>query len=860
MTDSVPNKIVLDVAFQEAASHHHAGRLKEAEQLYRSILHEYPAHPDTNHNMGVLAAQVGQCDVGLPFFKVALEGNPDQGQYLLSYVNALVAEKQVQDALKLIQSARQRGMTTPELDVAGKKIEEMIRHIRRGADPTQIELNQLVTFYSEKRFVDLEARAITLSDIYPDSGLVWKMLAAALQSQGKHSLMAKRKAAQFSPSDADVHYNLGNEFYAQGYFREAGQSYRNAIRIDPRHLDSYGNLGVLLNRSGFVSDAVECYRKMLEIQPDLFKAHCILGGLLSNLGQHEEALISCRRALQIQENSPEALCNFGLSLHGLGQLVEAAKALRKALEINPTYVDAYINLGNVTSDQGHLAEARACYNRAIELQPNSALAHYNLASMLHDAREFEQAELCFKRSLEIDPEYTNAYTNLGTTLMELSKCEEALSCYARALSYKPESPQALCNVGSAFHELGRLDESIACYLKALEFDPHFADAHGNLGGIYMQLGKLETAEAYLNTALELVPKDARVLTTALVYLPYQENSPRFAQLEEAYAQRATLSTNVRISFCIAYGKAMENIGQYDRSFLAYEEGNRLHFNDNPFDEVAEVHAINHAVSLMTKEKFEQFAVPGFPVNAAQEKRIPVFIVGMQRSGSTLVEQILSSHPEVHGAGELMILGALAGKADRLIQQSSDAAATLLALRQLGNEYLDEVWKNGPQARYVIDKMPHNFYFVGLIHLMFPGAKIIHTIRDPIDTCFSGYALRFGAANEFTYDLETLGRYYVRYEKLMLHWRNALPRDRILEIHYEENVANPEQEARRMLTYLGLPWNPSCLDFHKNMRTVRTASVTQVRKPMYSTSVARWKHFEKHLGPLINVLRANRSEE
>jgi len=231
---------------------------------------------------------------------------------------------------------------------------------------------------------------------------------------------------------------------------------------------------------------------------------------------------------------------------------------------------------------------------------------------------------------------------------------------------------------------------------------------------------------------------------------------------------------------------------------------------------------------------------------------------MQRSGSTLIEQILSSHPEIYGAGELLILGGLAGKADRLIQESTDTAATLQALRELGNEYLEAVWKNAPDARdarYVIDKMPHNFYFVGLIHLMFPEAKIIHSIRDPIDTCFSGYALRFGAANEFTYDLETLGRYYMRYQKLMQHWHEALPAGRILDVHYEENVANPEQEARRMVTHLGLPWDPSCLNFHENKRTVRTASVTQVRKPIYASSVARWKHFEKHLGPLINILQS-----
>jgi hypothetical protein len=299
---------------------------------------------------------------------------------------------------------------------------------------------------------------------------------------------------------------------------------------------------------------------------------------------------------------------------------------------------------------------------------------------------------------------------------------------------------------------------------------------------------------------------------------------------------------------------MESIGEYDRSFAAYEEGNRLHYQDHPFDEAAEDHAISHTMRTMTKARFERFALADNLAANSDQKGMPIFIVGMQRSGSTLIEQILSSHPEVYGAGELLLLGQLAGRADRLIQESSDDATTLAALRQLGDSYLAEVGKKAPEARFIIDKMPHNFYFVGLIHLMFPQAKIIHSLRDPIDTCFSGYALRFGAANEFTYDLETLGRYYMRYQKLMAHWHAALPANRILDVQYEKNVAEPEQEARRMLNYLGLSWDASCLDFHKNTRTVRTASVTQVRKPLYSSSVARWKHFEKHLGPLISILQ------
>lgn len=850
-------KLSLEQTFQEAVSHHTAGRFAQAEQLYRSILQSFPTHSDTNHNLGILAAQSGQADVGLPYFERAFSAAPDHAPYLLSYANGLMATGQYQAAVELVRAAEQRGSTAPELKAVQQKAQKTLNNIKNNGDPTHSELTQLAKLYSDRRLPELEARAHQLIEKYPHSGPVWTMLAAALQSQKKNSLMAKKKAAQFSPLDADVHFNLGNEFYAQGLVKEAEQSYRTAIQIDPAHSDAYGNLGVLLNKFRQVDAAVACYKKITEIRPHDVKAHCILGGLLGNLGRYDEALLSCQRALQIKPDSVEALCNLGVALQGLGQLDEAFVAMGKALDINPDSVEAHINLGNVFSDMGRGADARSCYIKAIELQPGSALAHYNLASLLHDERDFGQAETVFRRAIQIDPEYVNAYTNLGTTLMELGKCDEALSCYIQALKFKPESVQALCHVGSAFHELGKLDEAVQCYQEALKFDPGCADALGNLGGILMQLGKLDEAKDYLNKALELDPKDARILTTALIYLPFDQAAAGFAELENVYARRADLPLNVRISFCIAYGKAMESVAEYDKSFQAYEEGNRLQFQDRPFDEAAEERAIAHTLKTMTKAKFGQFSAvsSALPV----DQRIPVFIVGMQRSGSTLIEQILSSHPAVFGAGELMILGSLAGQADRLIQESTEDVATLSALRKLGDAYLEAVWKKAPQARFIIDKMPHNFYFVGLIHLMFPQAKIIHSIRDPIDTCFSGYALRFGAANEFTYDLETLGRYYVRYDKLMQHWHSVLPEGAILDVHYEENVANPEHEARRMLTYLDLPWDPSCLKFHENRRTVRTASVTQVRKPIYSSSVARWKHFEKHLGPLISILQSGHTK-
>jgi hypothetical protein len=233
---------------------------------------------------------------------------------------------------------------------------------------------------------------------------------------------------------------------------------------------------------------------------------------------------------------------------------------------------------------------------------------------------------------------------------------------------------------------------------------------------------------------------------------------------------------------------------------------------------------------------------------------------MPRSGTTLIEQILASHPAIFGAGELTTLGEIAQKAPLLVRDSTNAEATLLALRQLGQRYLDQVWKLAPDARAVTDKLPGNYYLLGLIHLMLPHAKIIHCLREPMDSCFSCYALLFRTGHHYSYDLRMLGRHYLRYKKRVEHWASVLPPGRILDVRYEDNVADPEREARRMLDHLELAWDSACLRFYETERAVSTASVAQVRKPMYSSSVARWQRFEKHLGPLLEILHPATSPE
>jgi hypothetical protein len=301
---------------------------------------------------------------------------------------------------------------------------------------------------------------------------------------------------------------------------------------------------------------------------------------------------------------------------------------------------------------------------------------------------------------------------------------------------------------------------------------------------------------------------------------------------------------------------LEDAGRHEESFAAYAEGNRAKHATTPWDEAAHLDLQRRIIATFTREKLAGHAVP-----ASAEGPAPVFIVGMPRSGTSLLEQVLATLPSVHGAGEITWLP------ETLHVENGDPGADGGAFPQtlagystdeylaLGRRYIERIRELAPNATHVVDKLPDNFQHLGLIHLMFPNARIVHSMRDPMDSCFSCFSRLFIANNlGYTYDLGAVARYWVSYHQLMRHWHAVMPAGRILDVSYEAMVGDFENQARRLVEYLGLPWDDRCLGFHQNRRIVKTASVAQVRKPIYKTSVARWKPYEQHLGPLLDVVR------
>lgn len=537
-------------------------------------------------------------------------------------------------------------------------------------------------------------------------------------------------------------------------------------------------------------------------------------------GRLPEAEALCRQVLAVAPHSHRAYYILSLIANGVGKLPAAVELIGKAIEIERAVALYHRDLGEFCRRLGHFDKAIAAGKRAAALSPEDPDVHYSLGVALSDRGEPVAAIACYRRALELAPFHKFAWNGLGVELQKTGDQADAEKAYARAVAIHNAEEQ---NKQGVIHsEQGRLEEARRCFDEAIAAQPDFVQAHYNLCAL-----KTYTAE-----------------------------DPHLTILEQLVQASFSMPIKARIRYNFVLGKAREDVGDYEGAFQAYAEGNRLQHSLQPYDEEAD-EASNRELRQMIRVFDRAFFERHKSIRPQNAQRTPVFIVGMPRSGTTLIEQILSSHPSLFGAGERMdltevISGALSlGPKRAFLDVVEGLSASDLAA--LGDAYLERLWKLAPDAVYITDKMPGNYLYLGMIHLMLPQAKIIHTMRDPMASCFSCYATLFSEPMAYTYDLGTLGRHYVRYMELMQHWKEVLPPGMVLDVHYEDMVDDLEGQSRRILEHLGMDWNEACLEFYRNERPVKTASVGQVRQPIYHTSVARWEHFRTNLEPLLQIV-------
>ena len=610
----------------------------------------------------------------------------------------------------------------------------------------------------------------------------------------------------------------------QGKLDEAARLYEAVLAMHPQHFDALHSFGGLQYQRGRFAEALDLTRAAVKARPNHAQALWRLGVVQAASGRPDEALASYDDSLKVQPGVPEVLNSRGLTLLNLHRPAEALAVYDNVVDLKPDYSEALNNRSVALLDLRRPEDALASCDGALASRPNYVEALNNRGNALLDLGRSAEALVSFDGALALKPDYAEAFNNRGNALKNLSRAQEALASYERALALKPDYPRALENMSILFTELGRFDEA--------------TDA--------------------IEAAIALAPTRVRSYYTLVEVRRLTPGEPHLLAMQKLARDMGPLAPDEQIELHFALGKALADIGDRVGSFQHLLDGNALKRAQSDYDETAVLRALEDMPAAFTEELVRAAEGLGDP------SELPIFIVGMPRSGTTLVEQILASLPDVFGAGETDDFRKTVAdrSADPVDASTSPEEAELIwgrHLQGIGKTYVDRVRAYAPTAQRIIDKTLENYRVMGLIHLALPNARIIHMRRDPIDTCISCFSKLF-INLPYTYDLGELGRHYRAYETLMAHWRKVLPPEALLEVQYEDVVANLETQARRILAHCGLAWDPRCLDFHLTERPVLTASRTQVRQPIYKSAIGRWREYEAFLEPLLTALGTVDSSE
>jgi tetratricopeptide (TPR) repeat protein len=678
---------------------------------------------------------------------------------------------------------------------------------------------------------------------------------------------------------------LARQFESNGQLDRAERLLRQILRAQPSHTDSLHLLSVVTHRLGQTELALQLIDQAIAADANNSLFHSNRGEVCRVLGRFDEAIASGERAVELNPDMAAPLSNIGIAYYDQENYQKAEEYQQRALKIDPKFLAALNNLGSIRRNDKDRTAAIDFYRQALQIDPDYMEAMNNLGAVLTEDDRYEDAVKVLIQAFRKRPGYADVHCNLGFAFLGMEQYERSKKAFAKAIELKPAYTEAFFGLARVHQEENHLAEAEQVALAALEIDAEKSEVHSALGGIYtemgypdkarqaydealrlepdsvrgliglgallMELGALEESEATFERALEIDPAStAARVSLSHVRKTKPDDTNMQALIEEA-GNTKKLSRPKATSLNYALGKCYDDVGEYDDAFTHFAAGAQLKRSSIQYDAADQQLLISNLIKYLDQPTVDRFSGTGNP------SELPVFVLGMARSGTTLTEQILASHPQVHGAGELPDLLDLVreprGPTGDTPFPHSMQHLNHADLGLLGERYVTGLRARHPDAARITDKMPANFLAVGLIHLILPNARIIHLRRDPVDTCLSSFSRLYNHGQPHSYDLAEIGAYYRGYAKLMDHWHTVLPAGTILDMVYEELVADNETQARRLIEHCGLEWDDACLDFHKTERAVRTASVTQVRQPIYNTSVQRWKRYESHLGPLLDAL-------
>jgi tetratricopeptide (TPR) repeat protein len=668
------------------------------------------------------------------------------------------------------------------------------------------------------------------------------------------------RAVALRPGAAVFYTNMAEAHRALGQHERAVECCRSALALVPEDPSAFNNLGLAMQGLGRLDEAADHFRTAVRLRPEFGLAQNNLGTLLLDQGKTDEAFEAFQTAVALDPNVAEARANLGQALIDLGQFEEGLTHCQEAVRLRPDFAAGHNNLGNALRALGRWGEAHAAYADSVRLAPDVPKVHVNRGLAFRGDGQFARAAASFQRAVDLAPDDVALWQSLASAHAADEDYSAAIPCCERLLQFDPNRAEWHNDLGWALQQEGRHDEAAASYRRALELEPGQLDAQLNLGSLHEILGDLTEAEKQFRLAQERAPDAPRVMAVLATLLrgklPDADRETIVARLDDP-----ALHDQGRTSLLFGLAQVADAQGDYRQAALCLDQANQLALEQprkrgKRYDPAEHDRFLGRLVESFTPELFARLEGAGDPTLQ------PVFVFGMPRSGTTLVEQVLASHSRVHGAGEL-----------RLVRQTFEAIATVVGLdeplpaclaaldaagvAELARRHLDELGKivnrgaPGFMPDRVVDKMPDNYLYVGLIAMIFPRATLIHVRRDPRDIALSCWMTNFRSIR-WANDRDHLAGRFEGHRRMTEHWRSILPA-RVNEVVYERLVDDFENEARRLVELCGLDWEPGCLNFHETSRPVHTASVTQVRQPLYRRSVARWKHYEEGLGPLFDRL-------
>jgi tetratricopeptide (TPR) repeat protein len=810
-----------------AEKHHNSGHLTEALDAYSRLCSQNPSDAQAWHMQAAMSGMLGQYQRTADCCEKAIALAPGASAIYTNYAKALTELARYADALAALEKAK-------ELN---------------PADPgTLILLGNLYLLMEDHSKAETSFRQLLSSS--PDNAEVASNLSHLLMASGNANESAAicEQALSRNPENSQLLLTLIECYLTFGKINKCRKTVSKAVT----HIDNLaGNIVAIIRKMHTEKSyalVIPATQMLIELFPEEYRFYLMLADSQIKTGNNTEAIDTIKR---YQKTSPtyDAYLLLANAYKNNNDIDNVRVCLLNASRTAPDKEEPVVLLSQIHQEAGEQENALQLLEKFIEKNTSTQKALIEAGNIHYRTGNHQQAEHYYRQAIASWPEYAVAHNCLGMIHLNRKMEAEAHRCFDTAIKNDPGLLSAHCNLALLQRTNGNYEQAEIGYNKVLSLDPEYEAAIAGKAIIYERMGNIDKAVELVEPLIQAQTTDTNTL------LVYASTSHKVGKEREAIellerALKFPMITEIeRMQIYFSLGKLLDRLKDYDKAFRHFEHGNKM--NSIPFNRDAQVRLTDTTISSFSHSNIRSIG------KSTNRDTGLLFIVGMPRSGTTLTEQILSAHPDVYGAGELSHIRDIAAGIPATIGSSESFPLNIIDITQelldrFSYSHLQTVQALAHGEKVIIDKMPSNFVFLGLIELLFPNARVLHCVRDPMDTCLSCYFQQFSNGQLFSYDQSDLALYYQQYRRLMKHWKSTLSIP-IMNIQYESLVQDTQGLSRKMLEFIGLDWHPACAEFHSSKRKVLTASYDQVRRPVYNSSIGRWKNYNRHLSMLHEEL-------